>query len=378
MSLVKTGEDAKLLKKVQLNVASTVDPNAKALLVARELVRQSPELQEVFTEDHIDQEYLLTRLTDLLEGDELQSHMTQVAKYLADEREQLGRRILVVSPETGKAIAALDEGDFYQPNMVPRESGSMVQPLVQLKPEIASFIAHNVHEEAREREVLNKLMAWIPPKVSLGQVQQRSRLATRAGRDLVAAEIHSRLPGLIAAATGIAGEFFRRFPLGAGGEGLDPLSVDVSARVRMGVQDGTTLNLHYDMIAASSAVVTAGWARGLGRVILANAAPWVQGEVSSMEGEGLFIASANTVGSIRGRTLVVDGPDGVAVWLPATHDLEAGALEVGDYQTRWRDVHDKWTLEAFLVGSLHLNWAKLRAYRITDVALHGVVVEATH
>jgi len=377
-NLVKTG-DSNLEHKFQVAVVSEAQPDTELLLSVRYLIQQKSDLQEVFTVRQIDQAFLQERLRAYLNEDTGPELLANVVQFLADEHEQLGgdNSILVISPDTGRALAKLGPEDFYQPEMVPRESGRMVVPEPKVKPEIASLLAVNVHESEREKQVKSALLSRAPSRMPAPLVHQRTRLATRGGRGELAAELYARLPKLIEGATGSAAEFFRRFPFGApelGELGHEVFPVDVTARVRSGVQDGTTLNLHFDQIAASSAVITAQWARVLGSLILTKAAPWASAEVETLEGEGFYLASPDSAPYVHGRTLVVDGPDGIVVHLPG----DPGKLEVKDYSARWRDVHDKWTLEAFLTGTLYLNWSKLKVYRLSEVALTGVIVETLH
>jgi len=365
--LVKARDDGRL----QVTVVSTAQPNPKVLLRARGHLRTQSDLREAFDTTEIDREFVLRRLSAYLPQDE--SELAEVVNYIVDEHEQIGTSILVISPDTGKAVARLSEVDFYQPAPVSRETGGMVTPLPRMKPEIESYLVHSISDGVREREISESMLSRMPKQSLPDVIRRKAMFLTRAGRSEVAATIHDRLPGLIGSARGVAQSLFASFPSDGSTDGCEELQADVSVCLRVGVQDARTQSLGYDVVNASSAVVTAGWARAIGYLVLENATRWPI--VGAYDGEdGLYIASANTAQCLHGQTLVVEGLDGVAVRLTGP----AGRLEARDYTTQWREVHDKWTLEATLMAVLHLDLSRVEVLRVEGVEESGVSVEVLH
>jgi len=372
--LVKAGSEETLARKLMVEVRTSAQPDKELLLRARGLIRQHGDLREAFEVSRVDRQYLLNRLSSYLgkhEGD-----LPSVAEYLADEHEQLGDGILVISPQTGRAIAKLKDEDFYQPAPVPREMGTMITPPVRVRPEIESYIIQKHADGAREREQYAQMLARIPCVSYLPDAVARRKalFVTKAGRSEVAKLIHDRLPKLIEGVQGSAREFFKFFPMGVCQNPCESMEVNVSALVQLGVQDVTTQNMNHDVFTAASAAIPAVWARTLAKVILAKSAQWASMEVREVVGDGLYLASANTSPYVHGAMIVVDEPDGVVVCLTNL----SGSLEIHDYASDWREVHDKWVFEASFTGVLHLEWDKIQVLKVEGIEISGVVMEMTH
>lgn len=371
--LAKTGESTELAQMLQVDVVSTALPEARALLRARTCMRER-DLREAFDTTEIDREFVHRRLLEYLP--EYEAELPDVVKYLVDEHEQLGSNILVISPDTGRAVARLSDKDFYQPAPVSRETGGMVTLPVRIRPEVESYIVQSRFDGERDTRVYEHMLTRIPKSQLPEMVRRKTSFLTKAGRQEVASTIHDRLPGLIGSATGIARDLFKYFPLDGCTDWCEEFKAEVSVHLRIGVQDAMTQNMGHDVVHASSAVVTAGWARAIGHLVLRGALSKVIPEYASeVEGAGLFIASANTARYLDGHTLIVEGLDGVAVHLV----LEpAGKLEARDYTTQWREVHDKWSLEAKLDGVLYVDWSKVQLFRIEGVEPSGISVDVLH
>lgn len=369
------GENQNLARKVQVDIVTAADPHPGALLFARECIRQHGDVAEAFSGDKVDLDYLDTALRRYFPEEEAY-RVPQVVQYLVDEHEQLGGdgSILLLDPTSGRAMARLSPEDFYVPAMVPRESGNMVSRGPQVKPELMGMITQHLHDTGRDKVLRETMLSRIPQGGNLPvEVTKRQTLfVTKGGRKQTAALVHDRLSGLIDGATGIAKALFDLFPrvaepivLEEGVEGYWTRPVEWTATVQRGVQDPTTQNLRFDPVVGATASITTSWARLLGYELVKYAVT-LGGRVATPEQlswPGLYIAGPDTSKRIAGHTLVVNAPEGVAVYL----EQGAGKLHVADYGTEYREVHDKWSVKCTVLGTLYGDWSRMRVMQVEGV-----------
>lgn len=290
--LVK-GSSLDLASKLEPKVTSLAHPSTDFLLQARADVQRDPELQALFRqfqEHRLNVGYEVPEQKDeAIEalGDQLASRLAglwggnftealEAARYLADEYSQIGEGILIVSSQTGKVIAKLDEKDLYQPAPVPRESGGLALPLPRIEPGLEAMIVSWVFEKGRE-ERIETLLAERAEQTALLREEGDRRLwiATRKGRAALAHSLSEDHPmTLLSRSGGTAGSFLRHFDLA-----LQPPESSQATRafyrlettMALRVHDPLTTNLRYDRLGSMRGVVVQGWVRDLGRQIAEDA-----------------------------------------------------------------------------------------------------------
>ena len=275
MADLARGSSSDLASKLEPTVTTLARPATGSLLQARADVQRDPELQALFREakeqGHSSEwlgDNLAARLAGLWDGNLPEA--LEAARYLADEYAQLGEGILIVSSETGKVIARLDEKDLYQPAPVPRESGGMAIPLPRIEPGMEALIVSWVFEKGRE-ERIEAILTERAHQTALLREEGDRRLwvATRKGRARLAQSLSEDHPmTLLARSGGTAGAFLKHFDLA-----LEAPSEGQGQTYRLGmtmalrVHDPLTTNLRYDRLGSMRGVVAQGWVRDLGRQI---------------------------------------------------------------------------------------------------------------
>lgn len=288
--LVK-GSSLDLASKLEPKVTSLAHPSTDFLLQARADVQRDPELQALFRQF---QEHRLNVGYDVEEqkeqavealGDQLASRLAglwggnfiealEAARYLADEYSQIGEGILIVSSQTGKVIAKLDEKDLYQPAPVPRESGGLALPLPRIEPGLEAMIVSWVFEKGRE-ERIEALLAERANQTALLREEGDRRLwiATRKGRAALAHSLSEDHPmTLLSRSGGTAGAFLKHFELALQPpEGQTAAVYRLETTMALRVHDPLTTNLQYDRLGSMRGAVAQGWVRDLGRQIAEDA-----------------------------------------------------------------------------------------------------------
>jgi hypothetical protein len=338
-----------------VQVISDARPHVGVLRQVRKLVQSRTDLREVLALK--DQNALEALLAELL-PDETQ-YMYEVAKYLLDEYEQLGDVPLLISTVTGKAIARLTEDNFWRPNAVPRESGNMTQRTPQLRPEFEASLLMHEHAKARDEELREIILAREQEALRFLRVDPDLLFGTRSGRKATAQKVHESLPAVLQSATGLAQEFLSLLAISTKASTkergtMKRIEVNPIARVVRAVNDPLAQNLAHSVFHSSLAVIAAAWARELAREAFVHSKHETANlKVCSSAGTGLIVGSPNTVSSLRGRILPVDVSDEV-VMCPQSG---LGELDIDEssYEVTWREVHDKWVLEASFRGVLWVN-----------------------
>lgn len=288
--LVK-GSSSDLASKLEPEVKTLARPATDSLLQARADVQRDPELQALFRgfrehwlsvgfevpeqkTDAIEAlaDQIASRLAGLWGGDFTEA--LEAARYLADEYAQLGEGILIVSSQTGRVIAKLDEKDLYQPAPVPRESGELAIPLPRIEPGLEAMIVSWVFEKGREERIHAILVERANQTALLREEgDRRLWIATRKGRAALAHSLSEDHPlTLLSRSGGTAGAFLRHFdltlePPPEGQHQFYRLETIMALRVH----DPLTTNLLYDRLGSMRGAVAQGWVRDLGRQIAEDA-----------------------------------------------------------------------------------------------------------
>lgn len=277
---ITRGSSSDLSSKLEPRVTSLAKPSVQNLLQARAEVQRDAATKQLFldakeqghpTEWLVDQ--LASRLAGLWDGNLPEAQ--EAARYLADEFTQLGEGILIVSTETGKAIAKLDESDLYTPAPVPRESGNFAEPLPRIEPGMEAMIVSWGLEKSREERV-EALLAQRANQTALLREEGDRRLwiATRKGRARMAGALADDHPKtLLERAGGTSGAFLKHFDLALdppeGAEGGRTYRLEATMALR--VQDPLTSNLQYDRLGSMRGVVAQSWIRELGKQLARDA-----------------------------------------------------------------------------------------------------------
>jgi len=376
-----TPQQQALSRKVNVRVLSKANPSSGLLRRSREKIQEDPNLGGLFTTGVIDVETLTQRLREKLHFDE---GLDDVAQYLADEYAQLGDGILMISSETGRAIAKLSNEDFYQPAPVLREDGRLVERSQAVKPEIEAFITMWRFEDQLESRVRERALSRVNQTERLRE-EGDSRLLTlsRGGRRDIVGKIEQVIPTIFENPKGVVEDFLQYFPIGAQPDSehdYTRIQVHPSSLQRRPIQDPLAINLKYDQLTASTAVIATSWIRSIASAMLEyrNLNPRLTPFEEAVQGhtEGLWIAEPNLAAALqkRGcRTIAVPGPDYLAIY---THS-SAGILELPllDFGLHSREMHGRWTIEAVTEATLWLNVWAISAFRIEDITTSGLSVE---
>lgn len=259
------------LERVVPEVSTLARPEPGPLLAARHEIARNTGIREIFSQARREKwptDKLVYHLTPEL-GLKLigtPEQIDSVARYLADEYEQIGDAVLVCSSVTGKAFARISDEDFIQPAPRPRDDGRMITPPKELRPDLHGFLVQWVFDEEREKRITEALALRIH-QTELQKQEGDPRLLplTRAGRSMLVNTLREALPTLLRASLGPGRAFLDRFAI------LDepPKDAELSLIekrfacyfVESSLADPTTFNLKYDRLQAMFAQVRAGWVR---------------------------------------------------------------------------------------------------------------------
>lgn len=378
-----TPQQQVLSRKVNVQVLSKANPESGLLRRIREKIQQNSSLSNLFVNKTVDVSVLTKLLTEEIPLDE---GIEDVAQYLADEYAQLGDGILMISSETGRAIAKLTADDFYQPAPVLREDGHMVERPPTVKPEVEAFISMWRYEDQLESRVRERVLSRITQTEGLREDGDHRLLAlSRGGRRELAGRIEQAIPTLFENQKGIVEYFLQYFPIGSRPDsehGYTMLRVNPSSLQRRPIQDPLAINLNYDVVTATTAVIATSWIRSLATAMLDVRV--LDSHLTTLEIEvavrgrtgGLWIAESNLAIALQGRgcrVLATPGAEHIAIYVNAP----AGILEVPlqEFGIHSREMHGRWTVETVTEATLWLNFEALQAFRIEDVNISGVSVE---
>jgi hypothetical protein len=376
---------------LQVQVISSADPNPNLLRAVRSLLHQREEVRQVFLEANNESEaggprrIDRQRLSKLLSEIYPEERIDQVAEFLSDEFEQIGDGILLISPDTGKAIAKLSQDSLYEANPVPRESGTMVERGWRIRPDIEAFIAYWSYENEREvetrREVISRLNQT---ELQREEGDPRTLILSKRGRKELTQRVHNLAAETFSNPKGSAQILLQHFPIETGFSGsCTRLKVIPWSRVRRRIQDQLSVNPKYDPLTATSAAVASSWARSILGALLEEAvsrplqrAPVKLDEAIQSHVGGTWICDPNLayVLKVRGcNVFPVIGPANVAVHL----SNQAGYLELVKDRigTNHRELHDRWVVESATEVILHICWECLDIVHFLGDFTFGISVE---
>jgi hypothetical protein len=387
------GSSSDLSSKLEPQVTSLAKPSALNLLQARADVQRDAETQKLFQdakEQGHSAEWLADQLASRLAGlwDGNLPEALEAARYLADEFTQLGEGILIVSTETGKAIAKLDEKDLYTPAPVPRESGMMAEPLSRIEPGMEAMIVSWVFEKGREQRI-EALLAERAQQTALLREEGDRRLwvATRKGRARMAGALADDHPKtLLERAGGTSGAFLRHFDLALdppeGAEGGRTYRLEATMALR--IHDPLTTNLQYDRLGSMRGVVAQSWIRELGKqlardALRVNPIVW---QSSGLTPEKIKQAAETWVASPEVMLRFFEATVGKAVTVmpvdgSGTLGLKgkAGTIVVPEtFSVQNREVFGRWEVHASLDVQVFIDWSKTILVDIQGLAYDAQVV----
>jgi hypothetical protein len=363
-----TPQQQALSRRVKVEVLSKANPPSGLLRIVRTVIQNESSLNELFIRDDssitvgVNRDLLTSQLRERFP---LEEDIEEVATYLADEYDQLGEGILLISNETGKAIAQITEEDYYQPAPVPRGDGHMVERPLAIRPDIEAFIIHWRFENELDENVRGRVLARVNQTEALREEGDPRMLAiSRGGRREIAQQIENAIPTVFSNPKGLVREFITRFPLGVKPEGFEYTAITVKprGRIRVSVQDPLATNLKFSSLTATMATIANSWTRDLARALLEAGQARLDNsplsfKLNEITSQGLWVSEPNLALALQKQgclVLPVPGPDNVALCL---HE-QAGTLELpGDrFGLNSRDLHGRWTVEAVTNATLWVNW----------------------
>jgi hypothetical protein len=380
---------------LDIEVVSSAIPDSSLLRAIRMLVPQSEAIRQVFLEAQgesdaggprqVDRQRLLGVLSEAYPHDGLD----QVAEYLADEFEQIGEGILLISPDTGRAVARVTSDGLYQASPVPRESGTMVERGLMIRPEVESFLTYWSFEREHEADNRNQVLARLnQTDLQREDGDPRTLVLSRNGRRAIAQRVQDSIGAAFINPNGPAKYLLEHFPLEKESFPLSssctPIKILPWSRVRRRIQDQLSVNPRYDALTATLASVTSSWARSVLGTLLEEAAarplqlePEVLEDLLEGRSGGVWVCEPNLARALmdRGcRVFPVNGPPNVAIQLLR----EAGYLEFDESKvgTNHRELHDRWTVESVAEVILHVYWDFINIFQVLGEFSSGVSVEA--
>lgn len=309
---------ATLANRLSPTIVSDAKPETEWLVQARADINRDPRLKELFQRslgEGQPKQWLIDNLAVRLNaewgGGEF-FHALEVATYLADEHEQLGEGIRLVSTETGKVTALVTSDDIYQPAPVPRESGDMAIPLPRIDPALEKTLVTWVFEQHREERIVATLAERANQTALLKEEgDPRLRPATRAGRSEIVRSMTDFSPtALLERLGGTSAAFLQRFdilteePADLALDALvGPLEGYVAARSTMNIADQTTINLSHSREQTLRGALPQAWARDIARRLSLHAQENAEGELpgitpAAMAGKSFWVTPPELMGDL--------------------------------------------------------------------------------
>jgi hypothetical protein len=378
------------LTKTDVSVSTLAKPVPLTLMAARTAIRVSPELQAIFDTAHFEgwgaadlAERLLSKLPDFLVDP---VDLRETCQYLADEFTQLGNHTLLISTETGKAIARIAEEDLYFPAPVSRENGIQARPLPRLRPDLEAALVQWTFDRARDRQTVQALAVRTPSSALLAQEgDPRLLLVTRDGRKYIVDRLREALPTLLQSVSGVGGELLKLCKFCTPEEvpeALDPSAPVVGrARVLMPVADPKTFNLRHDPLTSMRAKVGMQWARDIARTITGltcNLSPYQAAEVDDLLPTRLWIANSDVtvaLASAGKRVFPVDAASPTLVHQWQRSPIAYICIRPEAYECRSREFLDRWEVVAAFEFTIAIEPQAFTAYHFRNIAQSGLSVE---
>lgn len=384
------------LEQAVPEVNSLARPASGPLLAARHLVGRNEALKAAFSQSRKEQwpaeqlaEHIEPLLTENLEGTPEQ--IAQVARYLADEYEQIGDAVLVCSSVTGKAFARITDEDFIQPADRPRDDGRMITPPKQLRPDLHGFLVKWVFDEEREHKLVQAL-AERHHSTELQRQEGDRRLlpVTRAGRAELTENLRAALPTLLRADGGAASLFFRWFDIllePPQDSALWPVEQHTASyRITTPLADLKSMNLHYDVLGGSLARVGSGWARDIAETLAHEAEDKASVRATIQWPEGGFPPEVFAFPADLWlgppefcKALTATGCN--VLWMPVEgirpmgFQGKVGALVPMEFDCKSREIFDRWETKATVTYQLWVDWTRIASFEFLGMPQPEVQAE---
>lgn len=377
----------KALQVLAPEVRTLARPASGPLVAARGVVQRSGAIQGLFTQAKAEG-WDAGRLSEAIEaplGEALAStpdEVRQVALYLAAEYLQFGDTLLLISRETGRAIARITEEDIWQPPMVPRESGGLAKPLPRLRPELEGFLYQYVHDHDREARLTSELAVRTRQTAFLAaEGDRRLFVSTRQGRRAIEQEIQARAEGVLEGATGLVREFLMRLA----GPTTAPIGLTAlaMARTRMEISDLVAVNYRFDHATGQYMNLVNEWVREIARTLgieahqqrPARVVRHGQLQSSDFQGANFWIADPRVAPSLFApgvSVLIIPGARTVGLVGSPVGSL---VLTPGSLTVEGREMLGHWDVMGRFQYTLHLDWEKVVALDVQGIPEPLPVVE---
>lgn len=368
------------LSTIDVSVSTLARPVSQTLLAARTAIRITPELQAVFRQARDEgwpasglADALMTRLPDyLLDPQDL----WETCLYLADEFFQMGAHTLLISAQTGQAIARITDDDIYVPAPVARETGELSQPLPRIRPDLEGLIVQWQFDRAQDQHIVQQLAQRLPTTELLAhEGDPRLLRATLDGRRRIAETLGSDLPELLQRVGGVGGELLKLCKF------CTPDEVPAAyhsggfqvgqARMIQPIVDALAFNMRQDPLTALRGQVGSQWVREIGAAIVRLAGaqgPALEASVLDALPGGFWIAEPNTALALRGkRVLPVSGSPTTVLhsWLDVP--TVCCTIRPDSYRHGSREFLGRWEVVATFEFAVHLNPDAFTTYQLKDV-----------
>ncbi len=380
-------------------VTSLAVPVPGLLLTSRRIIEKTPALQDVFKQSKaegwsVDQLALAVEepLQAELAATVNPQDIVQVARYLADEYQQIGDTLLLISRDTGKAIGRISEEQLWTPASVPREDGKMVQPLPRLKPELEAKLVLWHHERGREDNLLADIAPRLHP-TDLLKAEGDPRLlpVTREGRKTIVEALRERLGDLLRQGTGSVGYFLSLFDIREEegtyrGQVLPPATAITS--IRTGIQDPKAMNLRFNRLGNLAGRVANGWGRELGWALAVAAKdhyqpapkPYTALTADETRGTSMWVCDPNTADALARRVFAerrqIILPVDNAPTLAVRGRIGTLVIKPGSYECKSRELFDRWEVGAKFEYTLWVDWDAVRSFALEGVPQQAVALVA--
>jgi hypothetical protein len=375
---------------LDIEVVSSANPDPSLLRSIRLLLQQNERVRQVFIDAqtetgsrHIDRQRLLGLLSEVYPHEGID----QVSEFLADEFEQIGEGILLISNETGRAIARLSSDSLYEAPPVPRESGNMVERGLRIRPDVEAYLAYWSFENKREADLRREVIARLnQTELQREEGDPRTLVLSKAGRREITRQVHDSVVAAFKNPNGPAKCLLEYLPLGEKSfpfnESCTSISLMLCSCIRRRLQDQLSVNPKYDALTATLASVTSSWARSILGALLKEAVRRpLQLEPDGLDAllrdrsDGMWVCEPNLARALmdRGcRVFPVNGPPNVVIRL----SREIGYLELNEEKigTNHREIHDRWTVESVAEVILHVYWDFVDTFKVPGDFTSGVSV----
>lgn len=369
-------DEERVLARLTPQVNSLAKPQPKVLLSARFEVQRNENLRRVFEEykgstDPDSSRALASILADTLRGviEGSDADIEETARYLADEYQQMGESLLLVSSDTGLPIACIEDKDIWQPDLVPREDGTMAKPQARLNPALSSFLMSWHFEREREKRLAEELATRVLQTQALVEAGGSSNLrtVTRDGRAKFVEHLRAELPGILPGSVqGPAGEFLKFVDFTEPARKLPAFcGFTAIARTRVVLADHKARNFRFDEMARVRATIGVQWvkeiARTLSHLLHAETPCEVQSAVSLNPDPILWVGEVDSIPALRQFT--VEG----ARTFEITSTGVGAHVVLKDFDVKHRLLHDRWEFAATVMYDMWVDTTKMRAVKLTDL-----------